>query len=361
MQTKMNKVKVGVLGATGMVGRTYISLLENHPWFEVGFVAASERSAGKTYAEAVNGRWPIKKPIPAAVKNLVVQPVSAIGEAKKHCSFVFSAMDTEAARQYEELYAAAGFPVISNASAHRYTRDVPMLIPEINPEHADIIPIQQKNRNWKTGFIAVKPNCSIQSYIAPLFALHKDFKVDKVVVTTMQAISGGGHSSFGTIDIEDNIIPFISGEEEKSEREPLKIFGSVQGTEIKYGSGPAISAHCNRVPVMDGHMACVSVKFERKPTREQIIKAWESFRGVPQELQLPSAPKQPIIYEDAVDRPQTRYDRDNENGMAVTVGRLRECNILDYRFVGVSHNMIRGAAGGSILTAELLKSRGLIG
>ena len=356
----MDKIKVGVLGATGMVGRTYISLLENHPWFEVGYVAASERSAGKTYAQSVEGRWHLKHKVPDSVKGLVVQPVGAVREAKKHCSFVFSALDSGAARQYEELYAAAGFPVISNASAHRSTRDVPMLIPEINPEHADIIPLQQKNKKWKSGFIAVKPNCSIQSYIAPLFALHKDFKAKQVVVTTLQAISGGGHSGFGTIDIEDNIIPFINGEEEKSEREPLKIFGSIQGNEIKPGILPVISAHCNRVPVLDGHMACVSVKFEKKPTREQIVKAWKSFSGVPQQLKLPSAPKHPIIYEDAADHPQTRYDRDNENGMAVTVGRLRECNILDYRFVGVSHNMIRGAAGGSILTAELLKSKGFI-
>ena len=356
----MNKLKVGVLGATGMVGRTCISLLEKHPWFEVSYVAASERSAGKTYAESVEGRWHLKRSVPDSVKGLVVQPVHAIEEAREHCSFVFSAMDSKAARQYEELYAAAGFPVISNASAHHNTRDVPMLIPEINPEHADIIPLQQKNRKWKKGFIAVKPNCSIQSYMAPLFALHRDFNVQKVVVTTLQAVSGGGHSGFGTIDIEDNVIPFIDGEEEKSELEPLKIFGRINGNAIMPASGPAISAHCNRVPVMDGHMACVSVKFGKKPTRKQIVKAWESFRGVPQHLKLPSAPKRPIIYEDAVDRPQTRYDRDNERGMAVTVGRLRECNILDYRFVGVSHNMIRGAAGGSILTAELLKSRGLI-
>ena len=357
----MGKIKVGILGATGMVGRTYISLLQGHPWFEVSFVAASERSAGKTYGEAVEGRWHLKSPIPANVKNLIVQPVSAIDIAKKDCSFVFSAMDSDAAKQYEELYAAAGIPVISNASAHRHTKDVPMLFPEINPEHADIIPIQQKNRKWNKGFIAVKPNCSVQCYLAPLFALHKDFGVKEVIVTTMQAISGGGHSSFETIDVEDNVIPFIGGEEEKSEREPLKILGRIEGSEIKYSSGPAISAHCNRVPVMDGHMACVSVRFEKKPTREQILSAWKKFSGVPQQLKLPSAPKQPIIYEEAVDRPQTRYDRDNEHGMVVTVGRLRECNILDYRFVGVSHNMIRGAAGGSILTAELLKERGLIG
>ncbi len=357
----MQKIKVGILGATGMVGRTYISLLQNHPWFEVGYVAASERSAGKKYAEAVKGRWHLKHPIPASVKNLVVHPVSAVEEAKKQCSFVFSALDSETAKEFEEKYAAAGMPVVSNASAHRHTKDVPMIIPEINPEHADIIRVQQKNRKWKRGFIAVKPNCSLQCYMAPLFALHKDFGVKQVIVTTMQAISGGGHSSFATIDIEDNVIPFIGGEEEKSEREPLKIFGKIKGSEIVYSREPAISAHCNRVPVMDGHMACISVRFEKKPTEKQIIEAWKSFRGVPQQLQLPSAPKQPIIYRPEEDRPQTRYDRDNGNGMAVTVGRLRECNVLDYRFVGLSHNMVRGAAGGSILTAELLKARGLIG
>ncbi len=357
----MQKIKVGILGATGMVGRTYISLLQDHPWFEVGYVAASERSAGKAYEEAVEGRWHLKHPIPASVKNLVVHNVAAIDEAKKHCSFVFSALETDAAREFEEKYAAAGLPVVSNASAHRHTKDVPMIIPEINPEHADIIPVQQKNRKWGRGFIAVKPNCSIQCYMAPLFALHKKFKVKQVVVTTMQAISGGGHSSFSTIDIEDNVIPFISGEEEKSEREPLKILGKINGGEIAYSSEPVISAHCNRVPVMDGHMACVSVQFEKKPTREQILDAWKNFRGLPQELQLPSAPQPPIIYKDEPDRPQTRYDRDNGNGMAVTVGRLRECNVLDYRFVALSHNMIRGAAGGSILTAELLKVKGLIG
>lgn len=357
----MGKIKVGILGATGMVGRTYISLLQDHPWFEVGYVAASERSAGKKYAKAVEGRWHLKKPIPASVKSLFVHNVAAIDEAKKHCSFVFSALDSETAKEFEEKYAAAGLPVISNASAHRRTKDVPMIIPEINPEHADIIKVQQKNRKWKRGFIAVKPNCSLQSYMAPLFALHRNFRVKHVIVTTMQAISGGGHSGFSTIDIEDNVIPFIRGEEEKSEREPLKIFGKISGSEIVYSNEPVISAHCNRVPVMDGHMACISVKFEKKPTEKQIIEAWKNFRGVPQQLHLPSAPKQPIIYEPQEDRPQTRYDRDNGHGMAVTVGRLRECNILDYRFVGLSHNMIRGAAGGSILTAELLKARGLIG
>lgn len=343
-----------------MVGRTYIHLLESHPWFEVGYLAASERSAGKKYHEAVEGRWHLKQPIPENARDLVVHNVDDIGSAGKACSFVFSALESEAAMQFEEKYAGAGIPVVSNASAHRFTKDVPMLIPEINPEHIEIIRIQQKNRNWNKGFIAVKPNCSLQCYMTPLFALHKKFKVKKAVIATMQAISGGGHSSFGTIDIEDNIIPFIKGEEEKSEREPLKILGSVSGKEIVHATGPVISAHCNRVPVMDGHMACVSVQFEKKPDKEQVIEAWRNFRAAPQELKLPMAPEKPIIYKVEPDRPQTRYDRDNGKGMAVTVGRLRECNVLDYRFVGLSHNMIRGAAGGGILNAELLKAKRLI-
>ena len=355
----MAKIKVGVLGATGMVGRTFISLLQDHPWFEVAFVAASERSAGKQYGEAVEGRWHVKKPIPKAVQKLIVNDVSDVKAAREKCSFVFSALETEAARQFEEQYAAAGIPVVSNASAFRAAPDVPVIIPEINPQHLDIIPLQQKKRNWQRGFIAVKPNCSIQSYLAPLFAL-RQFGPRKVFVTTMQAISGGGHSDFSTIDIEDNVIPFIKGEEEKSELEPLKVLGKIVGSEILPASDIAISAHCNRVPVMDGHMACVSVQFDRKPTQEQILSAWQSFRGVPQELKLPSAPPQPIIYREEADRPQTRYDRENGKAMAVTVGRLRDCNIFDYRFVGLSHNMVRGAAGGGILTAELLKERGLL-
>jgi len=356
----MEKIKVGILGATGMVGRHYISLLENHPWFEVGYVAASPRSAGKKYADAVAGRWHLKEPIPTIVKDLVVHTIDEIDEAKKSCSFVFSALDSDIAKDYEEKYAAAGIPVISNASTHRHAKDVPMLIPEINPEHADIIPIQKKNRGWDKGFIAVKPNCSIQCYMAPLYALHKEFKVRQVIVTTMQAISGGGHSSFDTIDIEDNVIPFIGGEEEKSEREPLKIMGKIEGDEITYNDEFSVSAHCNRVPVMDGHMACISVKFEKKPTKEQILEAWKNFRGIPQELKLPMAPEQPIIYKEEPDRPQTRYDRDNDKGMAVTIGRLRECNVLDYRFVALSHNIIRGAAGGGILNAELMKAKGYL-
>ncbi len=356
----MSKIKVGVLGATGMVGRTYISLLANHPWFEVSYVAASQNSSGKKYVEAVSGRWHIKTRIPSGVKNLLVHNVDEISEAKSQCSFVFSALDSETAKKFEEKYAEAGIPVVSNASAHRNTKDVPMLIPEINPGHAGIIPVQKKNRGWSSGFIAVKPNCSLQCYMAPLYAL-KEFGLNKAIVTTMQAISGGGHSSFETIDIEDNVIPFISGEEEKSEREPLKILGVIKGNEIVCADRPVISAHCNRVPVMDGHMACVSVKFERKPSREQVIEAWNNFSGVPQKLNLPMAPEKPIIYEAEQDRPQTRYDRDNGNGMAVTVGRLRDCRVLDWRFVALSHNMIRGAAGGGILNAELLKAKGYLG
>lgn len=355
----MAKLKVGILGATGMVGQYYVALLEHHPWFEVSYAAASEKSAGKAYAEAVEGRWHLPHPIPENVKNLVVGDVANMGAAKK-CGFVFSALESDAAKQFEHLYAEAGIPVISNASAHRLDKDVPMLIPEINHEHINIIHAQRKNRSWKRGFIAVKPNCSIQSYMTPLFALHKEFKVRKVVVATMQAVSGAGHPGVASLDITDNVIPFIKGEEEKSEREPLKIMGKVRGAEIVDSNEFHVSAHCNRVPVIDGHMACVSVAFEKKPTKEQIVAAWQNFRSLPQELKLPMAPEKPIIYTEEPDRPQIRLDRDNDKGMAVTVGRLRDCNILDYRFVGLSHNIIRGAAGGGILNAELLKAKGFL-
>lgn len=356
----MNRVKVGVLGATGMVGQRFIQLLDGHPWFEVSHVAASENSAGKAYAEAVEGRWHLPTPIPASVRNLVVGNVSDTAAAAKACSFVFSALETEAARVYEEKYAEAGLPVVSNASAHRHTKDVPMVMPEINPGHLEIIPKQQKNHGWKKGFIVVKPNCSIQSYMAPLFAL-REFGIKHVIVTTMQAISGAGHPGVASLDIADNVIPFIRGEEEKSEWEPLKIFGRISGSEIAYDNSIKISAHCNRVPVIDGHMACVSVSFEKRPSREEVIRAWQSFKAEPQQLKLPMAPSQPIIYTDDPARPQTRLDRDNGRGMATTVGRLRDCNVLDYRFVGLSHNVIRGAAGGAILTAELLKAKGMVG
>lgn len=356
----MNKIKVGVLGGTGMVGRTFISLLENHPWFEVAYVAASERSAGRPYEEAVGERWHLTTPMPAGVKRIQVSPIDAIKEAVVSCSLIFSALDTEPAKEFEEQYAAAGLPVISNAAANRWGKDIPMVIPEVNPEHLNIIAAQQKARGWKRGFIAVKPNCSIQSYVAPLFAL-RAFGPQQAIVTTMQAISGGGHSSFATIDIEDNIIPFIKGEEEKSEREPLKLLGHIEGDEIVSAKEPLISAHCSRVPVFDGHMATVSVKFHKKPSKEEMLAAWATFSGEPQKLKLPLAPAHPIIYNDAADQPQTRYHRDAGRGMAITVGRLRPDPIFDWRFVGLSHNMIRGAAGGSILTAELLKAKGLLG
>ncbi len=356
----MEKLKVGILGATGMVGQNYISLLENHPWFEVTFIAASELSKGKTYSEAVTGRWHMQKNIPENIKGLIVNSVSDTSEAKKRCSFVFSALDSAIAKEYEPKYAKENLPVISNASAYRNALDVPMLIPEINSSHIEIIPIQQKNNGWQKGFIAVKPNCSLQSYLTPLYALHEKFGIKKVMVTTMQAVSGAGHPGVSSHEIIDNIIPFISGEEEKTENEPMKILGKIIDDKIVPESGIKISAHCNRVPVIDGHMACVSVEFEKKPDREEMISIWKKFRSVPQVLMLPSSPAHPIIYKDEPDRPQTRLDRNNENGMAITVGRLRECNIFHYRFVGLSHNTIRGAAGGGILNAELLYKKGFI-
>ena len=354
----MAKLKVGVLGATGMVGQSYIALLKDHPWFEVSFLAASERSAGKRYEEAVEGRWHFGKDIPEEVRGLLVHSIEEMGEARKTCDFVFSALDTAVAKEWEERYAEAGVPVVSNSSAHRWDEDVPMIIPEINPDHLKIIPIQRKKRGWDRGFIAVKPNCSLQSYLIPLFPLHKEFTLKAVIVTTMQAISGAGYPGVASFDIIDNIVPYIRGEEEKSEREPRKILGRIEGDLIVEEKGIAISAHCNRVPVIDGHLACVSVAFESKPTREEILEIWREFRGVPQELSLPFAPEQPIIYQEEVARPQPRLDRDKGKGMAVTVGRLRECNVLNYRFVALSHNTIRGAAGGGILIAELLKERG---
>ena len=354
----MEKLKVGVLGATGMVGQNYISLLEKHPWFEVSYVIASPRSAGKKYSEAVAGRWHMKKDIPEKVQNLVVAGIDNIEEVKQNCNFVFSALDSDVAKEWEEKYAKE-IPVVSNASTHRHTEDVPMLIPEINHEHADIIPMQQKNHGWQ-GFIAVKPNCSLQSYMTPLFALHKEFKVKRAIITTMQAVSGAGHPGVSSFDIVDNIIPFIKGEEEKSENEPKKIMGRIVGEKIENNEELVISAHCNRVPAIDGHMACVSVEFEKKPEKEQILEAWKNFKSLPQELDLPFAPKHPIIYREEPDRPQTRLDRDADKGMACVCGRLRECKVFDYRFVALSHNTIRGAAGGGILNAELLVKKGYL-
>jgi aspartate-semialdehyde dehydrogenase len=351
------KLRVGILGATGMVGQQYIMLLNEHPWFEVVFVVASQNSAGKTYEEATKGRWHMKESIPHSVASLVVLPVDAIGEAVKQCDFVFSALDTPIAKEWEEQYAAAGLPVVSNASTHRHTPDVPMIIPEINPGHLEMIPRQQKARGWEKGFIVVKPNCSIQSYMAPLAALNKKYKLKSVFVTTMQSISGAGHPGVASYDILDNVVPFIGGEEHKSEIEPRKIFGTMKGAEFVYNESFTISAHCNRVPTIDGHMACVSFSCEKKPTKDAILELWNEFTGEPQILSLPLAPAKPIIYRQEENRPQTRLDRDADKAMAVTVGRLREDPVLHWKFVGLSHNTVRGAAGGGVLIAELLKAK----
>ena len=349
-------LKIGVLGATGMVGQKYISLLENHPWFEVTFLAASPQSAGKSYADAVSGRWHMEKAIPKSVNNLTVYDVANLEQAA-NCDFVFSALSSGAAKEWEHKYAAAGIPVVSNASTHRGDSDVPMLIPEINHQHLDLINSQKQKRGWNKGFIVVKPNCSLQSYMTPLYAL-REFGIKKVVVSTLQALSGAGYPGPSAFTMIDNVVPFIGGEEKKTELEPLKILGTIQNGEIVNSTELTITAHCNRVPVLDGHLACVSVEFENPPTKEQILERWKSFKGVPQELDLPLAPQQPIIYREEDDRPQPKADRDNDKGMAVTVGRLRECPLFHWKFVGLSHNTVRGAAGGGILNAELLKARG---
>ncbi len=369
--------RVGVLGATGMVGQNYVRLLEGHPWFEVTYVAASPQSRGKSYAEAVAGRWQMASSVPAGVARLVVGDANDVGAAKGQCDFVFSALEMEkdATRVLEEAYAGADIPVVSNASAHRWTEDVPMLLPEINADHLDILSVQRSRRGWKKGFIVVKPNCSVQCYLTPIHALRQaGYEVKRVILTTMQAVSGAGYPGVASLDMLDNIVPYIGGEEEKSEREPLKILGKLLGVGEAGGEGGdkvgggfvlddslQISAHCNRVPVVDGHTACVSLEFGKaKPSKEEILKIWQEFRGVPQELNLPFAPKLAIHYREEENRPQPRKDRDVENGMAVVVGRLRECPVFDVRFVALSHNTVRGAAGGGILNAELLVEKGYI-
>lgn len=359
-----DKLRVGVLGATGMVGQRFITLLENHPWFEVVTVAASPRSAGKTYEEAVEGRWKMDTPLPERVKKMVLKNINEVDEVSADVDFVFSAvnMSKDEIREIEEKYAKAETPVVSNNSAHRWTPDVPMVVPEINPEHFDVIPYQKKRLGTKRGFIAVKPNCSIQSYAPALFAL-KEFEPREVVVSTYQAISGAGKTFKDWPEMEHNIIPFISGEEEKSEQEPLKIWGHVdpeQGIIVKAEDGPKITSQCIRVPILNGHTATVFANFGKKPTKEQIIEKWENFRGEPQELNLPSAPKQFIRYMREDDRPQVQLDVDFEHGMGISMGRLREDSIFDYKFVGLSHNTVRGAAGGAVLCAELLKAKGYI-
>lgn len=361
----MEKILVGVLGATGMVGQRYISLLADHPWFEVSYVAASPRSAGKKFSEAVEGRWLIGSDIPLGIQNLIVQDANDVRAAKGKCTFVFSAleMDKDSIKALESAYATNDIPVVSNASAHRWTDDVPMLIPEINADHTDILAEQKRKRGWKKGFIAVKPNCSLQSYMTPIYALQKaGYPIKRMIVSTMQAVSGAGYPGVSSFDMIDNIVPYIGGEEEKTETECLKILGKIMGSKIENATMPLVAAHCNRVAVIDGHTACVSLEFDlpdaKKPTLAEIEKIWMDFRAIPQNLNLPSAPIQPIHIRHENNRPQPSRDRDTDKGMAVVIGRLRECPVFDVRFVGLSHNTKRGAALGGILNAELLKAQG---
>ncbi len=355
------KLKVGVLGATGMVGQRFIALLENHPWFEVVSVAASPRSAGKTYEEAVGDRWKMDTPMPEAVRRMVVRNVNEVEQVAAEVDFVFSAVDMskDEIRAIEEAYAKTETPVVSNNSAHRWTPDVPMMIPEINPEHAAVIEFQRKRLGTKRGFIAVKPNCSIQSY-APVLTAWKEFEPYEVVATTYQAISGAGKTFKDWPEMVGNVIPYISGEEEKSEQEPLRIWGHIENGAIEKAQEPVITCQCIRVPVLNGHTAAVFVKFRKKPTKEQLIEKINSFSGLPQELKLPSAPKQFMRYMEEDNRPQVALDVDYENGMGISVGRLREDTVYDYKFVGLSHNTVRGAAGGGVLCAELLTAQGYI-
>lgn len=357
----MKKYKVGVVGATGMVGQRFVSLLENHPWFEVVKAAASPRSAGKTYVEALDGRWSMPSPIPANVADLVMIDASKVEEMADGLDFVFCAVDMkkDEIRALEERYARAECPVISNNSAHRFTPDVPMIIPELNPEHIQIIEAQRTRLGTKRGFIAVKSNCSLQSYVPALHPL-RSFGITKVLACTYQAISGAGKNFETWPEMVDNVIPFIGGEEEKSEREPLKIWGTLTDTEIVPATSPSITTQCIRVPVTDGHLAAVFVSFEKKPTIEEIKNAWQSFAGYPQQHQLPSAPTQFLTYFEEENRPQTKLDRDLEKGMGVSIGRLREDSQYDYKFVCLSHNTVRGAAGGAVLMAETLASKGYL-
>ena len=355
------KLRVGIVGGTGMVGQRFVSLLAEHPWFEVAAIAASERSAGKTYREAVADRWSMAGSVPEAIGRIRVQNAAAVAAVCEGVDFVFCAVDMnkDETKALEESYAKAETPVVSNNSAHRFTPDVPMLVPEINPEHLAIIPKQRARLGAQRGFIVVKPNCSIQSYVPPLHVL-KEFQPTKVNVCTYQAISGAGKTFKDWPEMIDNVIPFIKGEEEKSEQEPLKIWGRIEGDAIVKAAQPVISAQCIRVPVADGHLAAVSVSFARKPSQAEILERWAAFKGRPQELKLPSAPEQFVKYFEEENRPQTKLDRDFDKGMGITIGRLREDPLFDYKFVALSHNTLRGAAGGGVLTAELLVAEGYI-
>ncbi|MGN0311518.1 MAG: aspartate-semialdehyde dehydrogenase [Lachnospiraceae bacterium] len=355
----MSKVRVGILGATGMVGQRFVTLLNNHPFFEVTVLAASESNKGKTYEEAVSGRWKMEEPIPEYAKKMKLRVVKEVESIVPDVDFVFSAvnMDKQEIIAFEEEYAKHEVIVVSNNSANRWTKDVPMLIPECNTDHLEVIKAQKERLGTKKGFIIVKPNCSIQSYAPALYAL-RQFKPKRVVATTYQAISGAGKNFETWPEMVGNVIPYIGGEEKKSEDEPLKILGTVENGEIVAAKEPLITCQCVRIPVLNGHTAAVFVDFEEKPTKEQILKAWKEYRGLPQEYDLPHAPKQFIHYFEEDDRPQVALDVDLEGGMAVSIGRLREDTMFDYKFVGLSHNTLRGAAGGGLLTAELLYKMG---
>ena len=357
----MKKLKVGVIGGTGMVGQRFVSLLAEHPWFELTVIAASARSAGKTYEEAIGSRWAIDVPMPESAKAIVVRDAVADKEAiAAEVDFVFSAVDMkkEEIVAFEEAYAKLECPVVSNNSAHRWTPDVPMVVPEINPEHLAVIADQRKRLGTKRGFIAVKSNCSLQSYVPALHPLREEFGLEKVLVCTYQAISGAGKTFESWPEMVDNVIPYIGGEEEKSEQEPMKLWGHVEDGVIKNATSPAITAQCLRVPCSNGHMAAVFGSFRKKPTKEEILARWADFKGRPQELELPSAPKQFLQYFEEDNRPQTKLDRMREGGMGVNIGRLREDTQYDYKFVCLSHNTLRGAAGGAVLLAELLCAEG---
>ena len=360
----MKKYNVGIIGATGMVGQRFMTILENHPWFNVTVLAASPRSAGKRYEEAVGSKWCMDVDIPENMKNIIVKnATNDIEEIASAVDFVFCAVDMkkDEIKALEEAYAKAECPVISNNSAHRHTPDVPMILPELNDSHAEIIPAQRKRLGTKRGFIAVKPNCSLQGYVPALFPLDKaGFKVKDVLVCTYQAISGAGKTFDTWPEMIDNVIPFIGGEEEKSEKEPLKIWGKIEGDVIVDSERPNFTAQCIRVPVSNGHMAAAFVRFENKPTREEILNIWKSYKGKAQELELPSAPKQFLNYFEEDNCPQTKLHRDLEGGMAISIGRLREDTQYDYKFVALSHNTLRGAAGGAVLMAELLAAEGYL-
>ncbi len=358
----MKNYNVGIIGATGMVGQRFITLLDKHPWFKIKLLAASGRSAGKKYADAVGSRWAMKTEIPADVRDMVV--MDAVEDMKKiaaEVDFVFCAVDMkkDEIKALEEAYAKCECPVISNNSAHRHTPDVPMIIPELNPEHAALIDAQRKRLGTKRGFIAVKSNCSLQSYVPAVYPLLK-FNPSRVLISTYQAISGAGKTFETFPEIVDNVIPYIGGEEEKSEKEPMKIFGTVENGVIKEAVRPSFTSQCIRVPVSDGHLASVFISFDNKPSKEEILKCWREFSGEPQRLNLPSAPKQFLHYFEEDNMPQTRLQRDLEGGMAISLGRLREDSQYDYKFIGLSHNTLRGAAGGAVLMAELLCAKGYL-